>query len=243
MDSMTSITPRRSPGPGFRNEIYGAVETALNVTFPAYLRAQSWSALDFLHVDYDSSHLTYWVNTSLVFHLSRELAAGEFDEEWLSVHGPSSQPFELDWAVTVADDKFCKARIADSAQTYVAGLTRVLTFFKSVGCGEKTLRSAVEHVTDRRRSELFHCHYFAYVAIVCHRDESSPLREFVLRLCREYMSEGELQVVVGYPWLLETSEKHEDDWNTFAVLQLVLARPTGTDRWNRIPSPKQHRLR
>ena len=240
MASTVAVVPRVRPAPGVRKQTYEAVEYALNRTFPAVLRSQSWSPFDYLRIDFDASE---WLKTSLVFHLAREIPGEGLDNLALSVHGPTKTPVELDWAVTVADGLY-RARVNDRTGIYAAGYTRVFTLDGPESA--EHLRSEVKCLTAPRRPALPDCHYFAYIGVVCHRGEKTQsllgLVTDELDAFNEHVQNDHVQVVVGYPWLRRTNKELRKDWNRFAMLQLVYSSPAGEVDWMPMKSPEQHSL-
>jgi len=241
MSDSDSTEPRISPSRGSTGRICRAVETALNLTFPAVLRAQSWSAFDFLHADYDCGA---WFKTSLVLHLSREIGGGYFGRRPLrSVYCPkesTSSLFGYDWAITVADDERYRARFTSPKDICVAGLTRVIAFEHPSDESHKTLEDEVNDVARHRDPTLIDCQRFAYIAIICNREKSDSLKTVITKHCRGFG--GDLQVIAGYPWGDSTSDDVKKYWNCFAVLQLVLASGPGEDFWKPLVPQIQHRL-
>ena len=235
-----------------RTELYEAVTTALNCTFPAVLRCRSSDSYEQLH-----SYAVYeqWYNAELVMHFRREVHGSEFDGEWTRVRGEAqigATGRRADWAILAWDTPATPVRHFDAKDVLAVGETKIIGL-AAAGCGDKaesqkiaTLGQQVNH------DALAHCVCFAYLVLPCWSRRRHSLDDSALTSLESYIrrirdqfrinaGREHVQIITGWFGIEETPQESSADDNRFALLQLLLRRPPG-GAWEPVKPPRQHQL-
>lgn len=227
-----------------RDDLFKAVSNALNVTFPAILRAK-WREDESSIADIPDTPLK-----KLLEHFDREIAGHRygtsFDSVQAQVYPSATKATEAEpiWLIEDSDKWSESDGSSHSEATLIVGAFAIIRRSTDHAVVRKQVDTIVRH-----RGPSFMRRYFCVLFDFNWRKPFTFEQELVDRLERMYallsplmrlnrIGLKDLQVLYGWPWVTDHCEREKMDYDVF---QLLLHNERANGIWKPVKPPEEHR--